>query len=108
MVFRSSSNMSTQNESEVESLLMSPCWNQGGTDQYLLEGHKLLLENDLDSLPSDSEGGGPKGGSGMDVLDSLLNSSSISTSNASLAELKPLPPFTGFSSHLSINGISGK
>lgn len=92
--------MSTQNESEVESLLMSPCWNQGGTDQYLLDGHKLLLDNDLDSLPSDSEQK-----SGMDVLDSLLNSSSITTSNG--GDVKPLPPFTGFSSHLSINGISG-
>uniref|UniRef100_A0A336KFU4 CSON007661 protein n=1 Tax=Culicoides sonorensis TaxID=179676 RepID=A0A336KFU4_CULSO len=109
MVYRSSSgtpsNMSSQNESEVESLLMSPCWNQvvNGTDHYLLDGHKLLLDHDLDSLPSDSE----TQKSSMDVLDSLLNSSSISTSNTNLAELKPLPPFTGYTGHLSINGISG-
>ncbi|XP_063709326.1 ichor [Culicoides brevitarsis] len=106
MVYCSSNNMSTQNE-EVESLLMSPCWNQtvNGTDHYLLEGHKLLLEHDLDSLPgSDSE----TQKSSMDVLDSLLNSTSnISTSNTNLAELKPLPPFTGYTGHLSINGISG-
>lgn len=105
MVHCSSTNMSSHNESEVESLLMSPCWNQAvnGTDQYLLDGHKLLLEHDLDSLPSDSEGQK----NSMDVLDSLLNSSSISTSNTNLAELKPLPPFTGYTGHLSINGISG-
>ena len=97
--------MSSQNDSEVESLLMSPCWGQGqngGQDhQYLLEGHKLLLEHDLDSLPSDSE---VQKGS-MDVLDTLLLSSQ--PINTSLAELKPLPPFTGYTGHLSINGISG-
>lgn len=103
--FTSILNMSSHNESEVESLLMSPCWNQNGngSDNYLLDGHKLLLDNDLDSLPSDSE----TQKNSLDVLDSLLNSSSISTSNTNLAELKPLPPFTGFSGHLSINGISG-
>ncbi|CAD7092973.1 unnamed protein product [Hermetia illucens] len=99
----STATMSAQNESEVESLLMSPCWNQGTNgvqDQYLLDGHKLLLEHDLDSLPSDSEQK-----SSMDVLDNLLmNSSSIPSS---LADLKPLPPFTGYTGHLSINGISG-
>ncbi|XP_055677489.1 ichor [Lutzomyia longipalpis] len=104
MKYCSSSNMTTQNESEVESLLMSPCWSQGqngSQDQYMLEGHKLLLEHDLDSLPSDSE---TQKGS-IDVLDNLLlNSQSI---NSSLAELKPLPPFTGYTGHLSINGISG-
>ncbi|CAH0406235.1 unnamed protein product [Chilo suppressalis] len=35
-----------------------------------------------------------------DLLDSLL-------SPPPLAELKPLPPFTGYTRHLSINGISG-
>lgn len=95
--------MSSHNESEVESLLMSPCWSQGqngSQDQYMLEEHKLLLEHDLDSLPSDSE---VQKGS-MDVLDNLLNSQNI---NSNLAELKPLPPFTRYTGHLSINGISG-
>ena len=56
MVYCSSTNMSSQNESEVESLLMSPCWNTGNNGQdYMLDGHKLLLEHDLESLPSDSE-----------------------------------------------------
>lgn len=102
--------MTAHNESEVDSLLMSPsCWSQSQTgsthhhDQYMLDGgHKLLLDDqDLESLPSDSE---VQKGS-MDVLDNLImNSQSLSTS---LAELKPLPPFTGYTGHLSINGISG-
>ncbi|XP_055608481.1 ichor [Uranotaenia lowii] len=99
--------MGSQNDSEVESLLMSPCWNQSGgvQDQYLLDGHKLLLEADLESLPSDSE----TQKSSMDVLENLLlNSSSINSSNSSDEDVKPLPSFTSFNTgHLSINGISG-
>lgn len=98
--------MSAQNETEVESLLMSPCWSQahaGPTEQYLLDGHKLLLDHDLDSLPS-SDTEGQK--STIEVLDNLLMSSHQSL-QTNLAELKPLPPFTGYTGHLSINGISG-
>ncbi|KAM7364728.1 zinc finger protein ichor isoform 1-T2 [Cochliomyia hominivorax] len=94
--------MNGPTESEVESLLMSPCWGptqNGSQDQYLLDGHKLLLEHDLDSLPSDTEQK-----NSLDVLDNLLmNSSSLNA----LSDLKPLPPFTGYTGHLSINGISG-
>ncbi|XP_055851736.1 ichor [Episyrphus balteatus] len=93
--------MNGPNESEVESLLMSPCWGQtqnGSQDQYLLDGHKLLLEHDLDSLPSESDQKGS-----LDVLDNLL----MNSSSLGLSELKPLPPFTGYTGHLSINGISG-
>lgn len=97
--------MSSHNDSEVESLLMSPCWSQnqnGSQDQYLLDGHKLLLEHDLDSLPDDSD---MQKGSSIDVLDNLImNTQGI---NTNIAELKPLPPFTGYTGHLSINGISG-
>ena len=104
MVYCSSTNMSSQNESEVESLLMSPCWNAGTNGQdYLLDGHKLLLDHDLESLPSDSE----NQKSSLDMLDNLLSNSNNISSNTNLAELKPLPPFTGYTSHLSINGISG-
>lgn len=104
MVYCSSTNMSSQNESEVESLLMSPCWNSGNNGQdYLLDGHKLLLDHDLESLPSDSE----TQKSSLDMLDNLLSNSSNISSNTNLAELKPLPPFQGYTSHLSINGISG-
>ncbi|XP_075166720.1 zinc finger protein ichor [Haematobia irritans] len=94
--------MNGPTESEVESMLMSPCWGptqNGGQDQYLLDGHKLLLEHDLDSLPSDSEQK-----NSLDVLDNLLMNS---TSLNGLSDLKPLPPFTGYTGHLSINGISG-
>jgi Zinc finger, C2H2 type len=104
MVYCSSTNMSSQNESEVESLLMSPCWNAGTNGQdYLLDGHKLLLDHDLESLPSDSE----NQKSSLDMLDNLLSNSNNISSNTNLAELKPLPPFTGYTGHLSINGISG-
>ncbi|XP_073819604.1 zinc finger protein ichor [Musca autumnalis] len=94
--------MNGPTESEVESMLMSPCWGptqNGGQDQYLLDGHKLLLEHDLDSLPSDTEQK-----SSLDVLDNLLMNT---TSLNGLSDLKPLPPFTGYTGHLSINGISG-
>ncbi|XP_030374758.1 ichor [Scaptodrosophila lebanonensis] len=94
--------MNGPSESEVESLLMSPCWGPtqtNGQDQYLLDGHKLLLDHDLDSLPSDTDQK-----NSLDVLDNLLlNSSSLNA----LSDLKPLPPFTGYTGHLSINGISG-
>ena len=105
MVYCSSTNMSSQNESEVESLLMSPCWNTGNNGQdYMLDGHKLLLEHDLESLPSDSE----TQKNSMELLDNLLSNSSTPISRVTnLAELKPLPPFTGYTGHLSINGISG-
>ncbi|EDV41883.1 uncharacterized protein Dana_GF17275 [Drosophila ananassae] len=94
--------MNGPSESEVESLLMSPCWGPpqtSGQDQYLLDGHKLLLEHDLDSLQSDTDQK-----NSLDVLDNLLlNGSTLN----GLSDLKPLPPFTGYTGHLSINGISG-
>lgn len=105
MVYCSSTNtMSTQNESvEVNSMI---CWNphSGGNSQdYLLDGHKLLLsDNDLDSLSSDSES---QKNTSLDILDNLLsNTSSIHTSshNTNLAELKPLPPFTGYTGKVLI------
>lgn len=95
--------MTTHSESEVESLLMSPCWNQGSNnthDQFILEEHKLFLDHDLESIPSDSE----TQKNSLDVLDTLLNSQGL---NTNLAELKPLPPFTRYTGHLSINGIPG-
>ncbi|KAH8304942.1 hypothetical protein KR018_011247 [Drosophila ironensis] len=94
--------MNGPSESEVESLLMSPCWGPpqtSGQDQYLLDGHKLLLEHDLDSLQSDADQK-----NSLDVLDNLLlNGSTLN----GLSDLKPLPPFTGYTGHLSINGIAG-
>lgn len=73
-------------------------------EQFLLDDHKLLLEEheiEMDTLQYDSDA--EKGGS---VFDSLILSNHQSL-NTDLAELKPLPPFTGYTGHLSINGISG-
>ncbi|XP_061393781.1 ichor [Musca vetustissima] len=95
--------MNGPTESEVESMLMSPCWGptqNGGQDQYLLDGHKLFVDHDLDSLPSSDT----DQKNSLDVLDNLLMNT---TSLNGLSDLKPLPPFTGYTGHLSINGISG-
>lgn len=43
---------------------------------------------------------------GLQDWDTLLLGSSVPSAQ-SLAELKPLPPFTGYTGHLSINGIQG-
>lgn len=100
MVYCSSTNtMSSQNESvEVNSL--SLCWNAHGasSQDFLLDGHKLLLSDDLDdTLSSDSES---QKNSSLDLLDNLLSNTSPcahpSLNNTNLAELKPLPPFTGY------------
>lgn len=106
MVYCSSTNtMSSQNDTvEVNSL--SLCWNaHAGTNNqdFLLDGHKLLLsDNDLDSLSSDSES---QKNSSLDILDNLLSNTSSSmhqssASNSNLAELKPLPPFTGYTGEI--------
>lgn len=42
-----------------------------------------------------------------DGWDSIILNSSVDVNSQSLAELKPLPPFTGYTGHLSINGIPG-
>lgn len=73
-------------------------------EQFLLDDHKLLLEEheiEMDTLQYDSDA--EKGS--VDVFDSLILSNQ--SLNTEFAELKPLPPFTGYTGHLSINGISG-
>lgn len=108
-------------DSEVESLLLTSCWAQsagaGLQSSDFMDSHKLLLDGSMGSLSDGLGGGGPGTGSDdgsdmsmatkatMDALDSLLlNSQPLATS---LAELKPLPPFIGYTGHLSINGIQG-
>ncbi|KAG6442974.1 ichor [Manduca sexta] len=63
----------------------------GGAPDELLLG-ACWLDNKLDPASSPS--------TCHELIDSLL-------APPPLAELKPLPPFTGYTGHLSINGISG-
>lgn len=73
----------------VDSMLLSP-WGTTGTE--FLEAH------DTKQTAAGLE----------DAWDTLLLGSSVGVAAAqSLAELKPLPPFTNYTGHLSINGIPG-
>ncbi|XP_051169687.1 ichor [Leptopilina boulardi] len=73
----------------VESLLLSP-WSASGPD--------FIETSDVKQTASDLQ----------DAWDTILLGSSVGVASAqSLAELKPLPPFTGYTGHLSINGIPG-
>ncbi|XP_033225048.1 ichor [Belonocnema kinseyi] len=75
------------NEIAVDNLLLSP-W--GASAQDFIE-------------TSDVKQAGLQ-----DAWDTILLGSSVGVASAqSLAELKPLPPFTGYTGHLSINGIPG-
>ncbi|KAE8750733.1 hypothetical protein FOCC_FOCC002443 [Frankliniella occidentalis] len=94
----------------ADSLLMGTmsCWGSGLSGLSSPDQYKLLLDEDKSSLDSlDSK-------VAMDTLDSLLLSSTDDVADCddvvtedNFAELKPLPPFTGYTGHLSINGISG-
>lgn len=108
----STNNMSAvssgNSDSEVESLLLTSCWAQSAQSDFI-DSHKLILDAQLigdNSMGAeDSEMAATK--ATMDALDSLLlNSHPIQSSNH-LAELKPLPPFVGYTANLSINGIQG-
>lgn len=105
-------NMSTQKTDTHVNNLLGSCWPSINSnrsicqpDQFLMDDHKLMIEEneiEMDSMQYDSDA--EKGGS-VDVFDSLILNNQ--TMNTDLAELKPLPPFTGYTGHLSINGISG-
>lgn len=113
-----STNMAVNNGShidEVDSIFTSPCWQNSNSSLQndYLDTTKLMLGSPISNLGSDKLLlGSPLGQDdnemetkdGMDVLDNLLNSQTI---NTSLAELKPLPPFTNYTANLSINGIQG-
>lgn len=108
----STANMSTQKTDSHVNNLLSSCWPSINSnrsicqpEQFLLDDHKLLLEEheiEMETLQYDSDA---EKCSSVDVFDSLILSNQ--TLNTDLAELKPLPPFTGYTGHLSINGISG-
>lgn len=95
---------------EVDSMFTSPCW-QNSNDTFI-DTNKLILENTISNLGSDKllldssiqDEAEIETKSTMEALDNLLLSSS---QTLSLAELKPLPPFTGYTANLSINGIQG-
>ncbi|XP_074030915.1 zinc finger protein ichor [Leptinotarsa decemlineata] len=100
---------------EVDPLFISSCWNSNSslhnefidTHKLIMDGHisnlgsdKLLLESSLSQDDSEMESKDT-----IEALDNLLlNSHSM---NPSLTEMKPLPPFTGYTANLSINGIQG-
>lgn len=90
---------------EVDTLFSGSCWqssNQALNSDYI-DTHKLMLEGTISS--DKLLMGSPIHQDESDIaLDNLLLNQQM---NASLAELKPLPPFAGYTANLSINGIQG-
>ncbi|XP_060518593.1 ichor [Cylas formicarius] len=96
---------------EVDSIFTSSCWQSSNQNDFI-ENNKLILDNTISNLGSDKllldsslsqdDNEIEAKVSMEDALDGLLNSQSMN-----LAELKPLPPFTGYTANLSINGIPG-
>lgn len=98
--------VSGNSDSEVESLLLTSCWTQSAQNDFM-DSHKLILDSQLmDNSIGAEDGDMAATKATMDALDSLLLNSQPIQSNH-LAELKPLPPFVGYTGHLSINGIQG-
>ncbi|KAK9700691.1 Zinc finger, C2H2 type [Popillia japonica] len=101
---------------EVDSVFTSSCWQNSNSNlqNEFIDSHKLILDGSMNNLGSDKlllESSMSDNDTEiatkatMDALDNLLlNSQPI---NTSLAELKPLPPFTNYTANLSINGIQG-
>ncbi|XP_046667829.1 ichor [Homalodisca vitripennis] len=79
--------------------LMNSCW---AVSEHFLgsASHQKTMLGDTEDEDSNSK-------SAMDDFELILKNSSPSEQNNNLAELKPLPPFTGYTGHLSINGIPG-
>ncbi|KAF5295412.1 hypothetical protein FQA39_LY13073 [Lamprigera yunnana] len=100
---------------DVDSLFSSSCWQNSSLNVQndFMDTQKLILDSSINNIGSDklllentiNQDNEIATKATMDALDNLLlNSQPI---NANLAELKPLPPFTGYTGHLSINGIQG-
>lgn len=87
---------------EVDSLFASACWQNAAAD-YM--DHKIILDGTIGAALQDADGEIAATKATMDALDNLLLSQQ--PLNTSLAELKPLPPFAGYTANLSINGIQG-
>lgn len=99
---------------EVDSLFTSSCWQNSNTSiqNEFIDTHKLILDSSMSNLGTDKlllDSSLSQGDSeieskvAMDTIENILGSQSLN----SLAELKPLPPFTGYTANLSINGIQG-
>ncbi|XP_018325136.1 ichor [Agrilus planipennis] len=112
------SNNGSHHMDDVDSLFSSSCWQSSANSQNdFIDTQKLMLDNSpisnnlmgSDKILLGSPISSEPDKSTMDVLDNLLLSTSAHHQpvNTSLAELKPLPPFTGYTGHLSINGIQG-
>lgn len=92
---------------EVDSLFTSSCWPNNLHNDFI-DTHSLTLDSSMSTLGADKllmdspihhqEDNDME----PDAIDKLFLQP-----NASLAELKPLPPFTGYTANLSINGIQG-
>ncbi|RZB41563.1 zf-H2C2 2 domain containing protein [Asbolus verrucosus] len=97
---------------EVDSLFTSSCWQNSNMNLQndFIDTHSLTLDSSMsnlgaDKLLLDSPISQDDNEIETDALDKLFLSSQ--PTNSSLAELKPLPPFTGYTANLSINGIQG-
>ncbi|KAL1490331.1 hypothetical protein ABEB36_013045 [Hypothenemus hampei] len=94
---------------EVDSIFTSPCWQNSGSSEFI--DHKLILEGTISNLGPDKllldgsiqDENEIETKVTMEALDNLLSNSQ----SVNFAELKPLPPFTGYTANLSINGIQG-
>ncbi|XP_028127878.1 ichor [Diabrotica virgifera virgifera] len=97
---------------EVDPLFISSCWGTNMQPEFI-DAHKLILEGHISNLGSDKlllessleDDSEIESKDTIEALDNLLLSAQ--NINTSLAELKPLPPFTGYTANLSINGIQG-
>ncbi|XP_044751925.1 ichor-like [Coccinella septempunctata] len=96
--------------SHVEEVDLYSCWQNSAPDDYM-DTNKLILDSSITNLGSDRilmNGCLAEEDYEIESKPSLDNYENILTpSNNSLAELKPLPPFTGYTANLSINGIQG-
>ncbi|XP_044266749.1 ichor [Tribolium madens] len=97
---------------EVDSLFTSTCWQNSNMNLQndFIDTHSLTLDSSMsnlgaDKLLLDSPISHDDNEIETDALDKLFLTSQ--PTNSSLAELKPLPPFTGYTANLSINGIQG-
>ncbi|KAJ8951527.1 hypothetical protein NQ314_007669 [Rhamnusium bicolor] len=96
-----STNMAVNNGShvdEVDSLFTSSCWQNSNSNlqNEFIDTHKLILDSSMNDSEIENK-------VTMDAIENILGSQSLN----SLAELKPPPPFTGYTANLSINGIQG-